>query len=95
MCPAHVDHDLRNLDPVERVGVREEGVVQAHRIRRPKNAAIVRTHMRRGFANSGLIEVESESDSDSGFEDEESEEGTIYKLPRQGIKLDFIDKVKR
>lgn len=42
-----------------------------------------------------VIEVETDSDSDSGFEEEsDAEDGVVYKLPRKGIQLDFIAKVK-
>lgn len=95
MCPLHVDHDLRNLDPLERNGVRYEGLGRTHRVRRPKHPSIVIPALRRGFKNNGLIEIASESDDGSETEEEEAPDGTIYKLSTEGIKLDFIDKVKR
>lgn len=69
-------------------------------LRRPKNSKIVDTSLNRGFINNGVIEVqEDDSDSDdSDFYDQEDgveEEATIYRLPAKGIKLDFIDAVKR
>lgn len=96
MCPDHIEHDLRHLDPIEDVGVRFDGIGRTHRIRRPKMAKIVSTHLRRGLANNGLIEVEDDDISEAGFESEEENfEGIIYRLPASGIKLDFIHKVKR
>lgn len=70
-------------------------MAKIHRMRRPVKTVVRSVHMRRGFANDGNIEVETESDSDSGFESDESRDGTVHKLPARGIKLDFIDKVKQ
>lgn len=95
MCPAHADHDVKALDPLRKGSLRPQFGSRSHRFRRPAKPVIVPTHMRRGFANNGMIEVVSESENDSGFESDETPEGVIYKLPRQGIKLDFIDKVKQ
>lgn len=95
MCPNHIDHDLRNLDPIEQTGVRLEGPGRTHRVRRPKKPTIVATSLRRGFRNNGLIEIESESSDDSGFEEDEDLAGAVYRIPARGIKLDFIDRVKR
>lgn len=66
-------------------------------IRKPKKARVVETALSRGHCNNGIIEVlDDESDaSDSEFYDQELEDGVVYKLPASGIKLDFIDKVKR
>lgn len=65
-------------------------------IRKPKVAKVVETALSRGHRNNGIIEVlDDESESDSEFYDQEQEDGVIYKLPASGIKLDFIDKVKR
>lgn len=50
--------------------------------------------MRRGHKNDGLIEVENEEDHDMEFEDI-TISGVVYRLPERGIKLDFLDKVKR
>lgn len=97
MCPAHVDHETKTLVPVHGGLARPIHAphrAKTHRMRRPLNAVTVPVHMRRGFANNGMIEVESET-SDSGFESDELPDGTVFKLPRQGIKLDFLDKVKQ
>jgi hypothetical protein len=47
----------------------------------------------RGFKNDGHIEVElaPSDDDDEGFFDQ-NEYGKIYKLPEEGIKLDFISR---
>lgn len=47
----------------------------------------------RGFKNDGHIEVElnPSDDEDEGFFDQK-EYGKVYKLPEEGIKLDFISR---
>ncbi len=64
---------------------------RAYKVRRPKNPLIRDVAIRRGFLNNGLIEVLNESESDS----EKIVSGVIYRLPENGIKLDFISRVKR
>lgn len=95
MCPLHIDHDLRNLDPVDGDGARIDGAARTHRVRRPKNPRILDTALRRGFANNGLIEVADESEDEGVLTDEEGPHGAVYRVPARGIKLDFIDKAKR
>lgn len=94
MCPLHVDHDLRNLDLIEGDGVRVDGAARMHKVRKPKNAKILDTALRRGFKNNGLIEIVDDESEHEVFEDEEGPEGAIYKVPARGIKLDFIDKAR-
>jgi len=47
----------------------------------------------RGFKNDGHIDVElaPSDDEDEGFFDQK-EYGRVYKLPEDGIKLDFISR---
>lgn len=93
MCPLHVDHELAEIDTSRLV--REPGNRKI-RIRKPRNARVVDTALQRGFANNGLVEIQNDSsDEDSEFYEEENEQGTIFRLPEKGVKLDFIDKVKR
>ncbi|KAI9809548.1 MAG: hypothetical protein M1827_006783 [Pycnora praestabilis] len=97
MCPNHVEHELQNLDPSQRplsTSHGANGIGKFHKIRRPKNARIVDTALRRGFTNNGLIEIENEESEDEQFVDRESY-GVVYRLPEKGIKLDFIDRAKR
>jgi len=91
LCPLHVEHDLRELDP-SRIA-RQRTFYN----RRPKNPKVVDTALRRGQVNDGIIEIieDSSSEDDSEFEEDESASGTVYRLPAKGIKLDFIDKVSR
>ena len=84
MCPAHVDQELLTTGHAGRV----------HKIRRPKNAKIVDTQLRRGFKNNGVIEIENEaSDSDGGIDPDES--SVVYRMSERSVKLDFIDRAKR
>ena len=103
MCPAHVDHQLTNLKASATAGGRSSTRKAAStqlenqrtfRTRKPKQATVVQMGLRRGFRNNGLIEIDEEkSDEDSEVEKEMS--GVIYKVSERGIKLDFIDRIKR
>ncbi|KAF2152490.1 hypothetical protein K461DRAFT_278720 [Myriangium duriaei CBS 260.36] len=91
MCPLHVEHDLAAIDPI-RLSQRR----RVH-VRRPKNAKIVDTSLRRGLINNGIIDIinDSSSDDDSEFEEDETASGTVFRVPSKGVKFDFIDKVHR
>lgn len=80
-CPCHVD-DL--------LGQVAYALGPAHRFRKIKGAAVIKPAIPRGFKNSGHIEVElaPSDDEDEGFFDYEF--GRVYRLPEEGIKLDFI-----
>lgn len=93
----HVDHDLREMDPARVARQR------TFYMRRPKNAKVFDTALRRGQVNDGIIEVGDESSSEDESEWDEVdtrtdaailEAGTVVRLPPKGIKLDFIDRVK-
>lgn len=94
MCPLHADHELRKMDTSLLVAPRTGRKVH---IRRPRNAKVTETALQRGFRNNGVIDVlDDDSDSDSEFfEEDDQNQSIVYKLPASGIKLDFIDKVKR
>ena len=94
MCPNHIDEELQALDSSVRTSNRIQVNGGTHRVRRPKNARIVDTALRRGFRNNGLIEIEDDPDDAEEFEKEELG-GVVYRVPARGIKLDFIDRVKR
>jgi hypothetical protein len=97
MCPNHIDHELLAIGPSVAVnGQTCNGSLRTHKVRRPKNAKIVDTHLRRGFVNNGLIEIENEpSDTEDGQFFDKNHFGIVYRLPERGIKLDFIAKVRR
>lgn len=96
MCPLHADIELRKVDTSLLVPPR-----RIH-LRRPRNAKIVDTALSRGFRNNGVIDVldDDSDDTDSEFFDEETNEerngkSVIHRMPASGIKLDFIDRVKK
>ncbi|KAI9723435.1 MAG: hypothetical protein M1812_001319 [Candelaria pacifica] len=97
MCPNHVEHELLAVDRPIRgasgIGL-ANGLGGTHRVRRPKNATIVDTSLSRGFINNGLIEIGNDDDGDGAFRDDERY-GIVYRLPEKGVKLDFVDKIKR
>lgn len=96
MCPLHADHELRKVDTSL---LDPRNVARRVHIRRPRNAKVIETSLNRGSRNNGVIDVveDDSDDTDSEFFEEEAshDESIIYRLPASGIKLDFIDKVKR
>lgn len=92
MCPNHVDPELQHLQgPSTLSGTAQPVTGRSYKVRRPKHPLFRDVAMRRGFRNNGLIEILNESESDS----EKVISGVIYRLPENGIKLDFISRVKR
>lgn len=93
MCPLHVDQDLREVDT--RL-LKPALLSRRVHIRKPRQAKTAETALQRGLQNNGIIEVadDDSDDTDSEFFDEEREP-MVYKMPSQGIKLDFIDKVRQ
>jgi hypothetical protein len=87
-CPLHIENDLRNC------GNGEGSVLgRQPRHRMPKNPIPRDVSMSRGFRNSGVIDVELMKD-DERIDDVEML-GTVYRLPERGIRLDFLDRVRR
>ena len=85
MCPLHASHAYR-------------------RMRRPKHKMrLVDVSLPRGFKTWGDIEIENDEESEEereghkiledGFESDFSIDGTTYRLPEKGIKLDFLEKI--
>lgn len=83
-CPLHVNDLLVELP---------SALGPAHRFRRIKGTTAIKPDIARGTKNNGHIEVDLDStdDEDEGFFDRK-EFGHVYKLPEEGIKLDFISK---
>lgn len=84
-CPAHVDDLLVALP---------ESLAPAHRYRKIKNAPVIKPTFSRGLRNNGYIEIENDAtdnEQEQGFY-EQRQYGHVYKLPEQGIKLDFLAK---
>lgn len=82
MCPAHADTVLTTIG--------ESG--RRYKTRRPRNAQIVDTDLRRGFKSNGLVEIELDpSDEEAEIDDEPH----IYRLTERSIRLDFYDAIRR
>ena len=85
MCPNHVDSELLSIDPNANISNRDRPTLgRKYKIRRPKVLKVIEPGLTRGFRNNGIIEIENESS-----------EGEVPRLQEKGIKLDFIDRVKR
>ncbi|KAJ3518994.1 hypothetical protein NM208_g14302 [Fusarium decemcellulare] len=87
-CPTHADETMGDVRPL----------APAHRFRKIKGAQTITPALSRGLKNNGYIEVdwsdEPEPANDSGWPDPDSF-GRTYKLPAQGIVLDFIEQLRR
>jgi hypothetical protein len=81
-CPAHVN-DIMDVLPAK--------LGPAHRWRKLKGAVPIVPTIPRGSKNNGHIEIEESASVDDEFF-EESQFGTVHKLPELGVKLDFISK---
>ena len=106
MCPTHADQELAHLKvsatPAGKAAIRRSAGKQPEEIksnrtfrtRMPKRARVIDIGLRRGFRNNGMVEIaEEHSEEESEIEKEMS--GVVYRVPEKGIKLDFIDRVKR
>ena len=82
MCPAHSDPVLSSI-----------GLCGRHyKTRRPKNAQIVDTQLRRGFKSNGLVEIELDPSDDEMDVDEPPK---IYRITEGNVRLDFNDKIRK
>ncbi|RMD42751.1 hypothetical protein DV735_g2343, partial [Chaetothyriales sp. CBS 134920] len=93
-CPLHIEHDLA------RIGSQDDAAAAGDlgrqpRPRRPKNARPVDVDLTRGFRNNGVIDVELESDVELPSIKDVDMQGQVFRLQEKGIRLDFIDRVKR
>jgi len=91
-CPLHIENDLANLGRQPEAAPGDIGRIP--RIRKPKNAVPFDFSITRGIRNNGLIEVGLAPDEDPTF-NEHNLAGRIFRLPESGVKLDFIDRVKK
>ncbi|OAP61823.1 hypothetical protein AYL99_04026 [Fonsecaea erecta] len=93
-CPLHVEHDLVAVGRQSEKAPGELGRVP--RLRKPKNAMPLDVSVSRGFRNNGIIEVDLMKDEPELDKTKEVQmHGKIYRIPEQGIRLDFIDRVKK
>lgn len=83
-CPCHVD-DLLSRVPGT--------LAPAHRLRKIKGVPAISpaAAVQRGLRNNGFIEIDNtpSDEEDEGFF-YQREFGRVYKLPEEGLKLDFI-----
>ena len=91
-CPLHVEQDLAGIGRQAEAAPGELG--RHSRPRKPKNGRPVDVSMARGFKNNGVIEVELMKDEMPGIKDI-AMGGGVFRLPEMGIRLDFIDRVKK
>ena len=91
-CPLHVENDLAAMDRADTASPGDLGRIP--RLRKPRNAIPYDVSLSRGFRNNGLIEIELIKDEEPDVKEVEMM-GTVYRLPEKGIRLDFIDRVKR
>ncbi|KIW29653.1 uncharacterized protein PV07_05451 [Cladophialophora immunda] len=93
-CPLHVEHDLVAVGRQSEKAPGELGRVP--RLRKPKNAVPLDVSVTRGFRNNGIIEVDLMKDEPELDKTKEVQmHGKIYRIPEMGIRLDFIDRVKK
>lgn len=93
MCPNHMDHELRAIDLSIKATGKPNPASKLYRLRKPKNPRIIEPAFSRGISNNGLIEVINEaSDEEAGITNQGP---SIYRITERGIKLDFIDKMRR
>jgi len=91
-CPLHAEHDLINIGRAE--GAAPGDLGRMPRLRRPKSAIPFDVAVPRGFRNNGVIDVKLMKDEVPDIKEVEMH-GQVYRLPEMGIRLDFIDRVKR
>ena len=92
MCPAHADNLLTTVGICGRL----------YKTRRPKNAEIIDTQLRRGFKSNGLVEIELDPfDEDEDDDDDDDDEmivddsPKIYRVTETNVRLDFNDRLRR
>lgn len=91
-CPLHAEHDLAN---VGQTGAAPGDLGRVPRLRKPKGAIPHDVNMTRGFRNNGIVEIELEKEEAEAEIRELEMQGKVYRIPERGVKLDFIDRVKR
>jgi hypothetical protein len=66
---------------------------RGHKLRRARSPAVITPTIQRGNRNNGIIEVDLSDDDEPA--PIEQEDGVVYKLSANAIRLDFIAKVKQ
>ncbi|KAK4123164.1 hypothetical protein N657DRAFT_574135 [Parathielavia appendiculata] len=84
-CPLHADDLLATLPAM---------LHPAHKYRKVKDVPTIRPAFTRGYVNNGFIDVDlDDGENESGWNDVESF-GKTVRLSEQGIKLDFISRIR-
>ena len=91
-CPLHVEQDLAGLGRQAEAAPGDLG--RQPRPRKPKNAKPLDVDIPRGFRNNGIIEIELIEDEKPAIKEIDMN-GHVYRIPEKGVRLDFIDRVKR
>lgn len=93
-CPLHVEQDLVAVGRQAEPAPGDLGRIP--KLRKPKNAVPVDVQVARGFRNNGIIEVDLMKDEPTYDKTKEVDMmGKVYRIPEKGIRLDFIDRVKK
>lgn len=93
-CPLHVEHDLLAVGRQADAAPGDLGRIP--RLRKPKNAVPLDVAVTRGFRNNGIIEIDLLPDEpDINKTKEFNMHGKIHRIPELGLRLDFIDRVKK
>lgn len=93
MCPNHMEHELQAIDLSIKATGKSNPDGKLYKLRKPRNPRIIEPAISRGIPNNGLIEVINDP---SDEEDEITNQGpSIYRITERGIKLDFIDKMRK
>lgn len=93
MCPIHVEHELRAIDLSIRAVGHPDPAGKLFKLRKPKNARVIEPAITRGLRNDGLIDIINDPSDEEA--DIIYQSPAIYRLTEKGIKLDFIDKLKK
>lgn len=93
-CPLHVEHDLLAVGRQAEAAPGDLGRIP--RLRKPKNSVPLDVGVPRGFRNNGIIEIEFMKDQPTFDSTKEVEmHGKVHRVPEEGLRLDFIDRVKK
>lgn len=99
-CPLHTDpmvqniHQDRSPEYIAALADGERLISRKPKLRRPKNAVPIDVELERGTRNNGLVDIDLMPEAEDNFRDIDMG-GEIYRIPEKGLRLDFIDKVKR
>ena len=92
-CPLHAETTLNQLKRYN--STRQPGDLgRIPKVRKPKHAKPRDAPFERGFRNNGVIDVRLAVEADPDLLEQEMF-GEVWRVPENGIKLDFVDRIKR